>query len=86
MTDLGTLGGSGSSFAGGINDLGEIVGTTFDGEGRQRAFIWTADQGMRDLGGFTENTSAHRINNSGTVIGLSSLENGLSIGTLWPGR
>jgi probable HAF family extracellular repeat protein len=87
MTDLGTLGGTDFSFAADINDLGEIVGGTFDQQGRQRAFVWTVGEGMRDLGSLTQSAAAFRINNSGTVIGVSGFASKpRSIGTLWPGR
>jgi probable HAF family extracellular repeat protein len=87
MTDLGTLGGTDFSFAADINDLGEIVGSTFDQQGRQRAFVWTVGEGMRDLGSLTQSAVAFRINNSGTVIGVSGFASRpRSIGALWPGR
>src|SRR5690349_19736556 len=49
VTDLGTLPGGSSSWAQGINAAGHVVGYSHDASGRQRAFLWTANGGMRDL-------------------------------------
>ena len=53
VTDLGTLGGP-ISGAKGINDLGEVVGssetTSWGRGGTGGAFIWTPADGMTDLG------------------------------------
>ena len=84
-TDLGTLGGGEFSFAADINDAGEVVGATFDMQGRQRAFIWSAGEGMRDLGSLTNSAVARRINSSATVIGINTGGKG-DIGTIWLGR
>src|SRR5437762_3465040 len=46
LTDLG--GGDNYSSASGINDLGQVVGTS--GAFYSRAFLWTPETGMRDLG------------------------------------
>lgn len=48
VVDLGALAPGGQSRASDVNDSGQVVGAaTSDHSGR--AFIWTADQGMRDL-------------------------------------
>ena len=57
MRDLGTLGGSISSYASGINDRGQVVGSsmslTDQGGYNQHAFITSPNGiGMRDLGIF----------------------------------
>jgi probable HAF family extracellular repeat protein len=49
VTDLGTLGGKNST-AYGVNDLGQVAGTSVDEQGAQHAFLWSALTGMRDLG------------------------------------
>ncbi len=71
VQDLGTLPGGTFSIAYGINNLGQIVGLTDGALGSRRPFIWTANNGMRDLGvpvglvgGF-----ARRINDAGQVVG-----------------
>ena len=40
MTDLGTLPGDYSSFGSGINDKGQVVGSSCDQRGTCRAFLW----------------------------------------------
>src|SRR5207237_67673 len=49
MIDLGTLGGA-TSIAHDLNDRGEAVGLAETKTGEPRAFVWTATDGMRDLG------------------------------------
>ena len=50
VTDIGTLGGS-YSYAGGINDSGQVVGNSFTAGGVDHAFITGPNgMGMRDLG------------------------------------
>ena len=48
LLDLGTLGGQ-NSFAFGINNLGQIVGTSELESGQSRAFLWENGE-MMDLG------------------------------------
>ena len=73
ITDLGTLGGS-SSYATGINNRGQVVGTSnLAGDVSSRAFLYT-NGGMYDLGtlGGTS-SSASGINALGQVVGTSGL-------------
>src|SRR5436309_1672459 len=49
MTDLGTLPGGYASYAYGINDAGQVVGTSEDSSGLRHAFLWSAGT-MADLG------------------------------------
>ncbi len=69
MIDIGTLGGN-IAYAGRINDLGQVVGFSETADERLRAFLWTAAEGMRDLG-ITINSASMGIssciNNRGQV-------------------
>src|SRR5207245_4211252 len=52
MVDLGSLGGAGTtSIAHDVNDEGAVVGLAETSTGRPHAFLWTAADGMRDVGG-----------------------------------
>ena len=71
MTDLGTLGGSGSQ-AYGVNDSGEVVGSAYrDGDVTVHAFLYSG-AGLMDLGtlGGT-NSIAFGINSAGEIVGSS---------------
>jgi probable HAF family extracellular repeat protein len=73
MRDLGTLGGTVSA-AYGINSLGHAIGLSFDGQGRQRAFVWH-DGVMYDLNSLIDPASgwtleaAYGINELGQIVG-----------------
>jgi probable HAF family extracellular repeat protein len=77
VTDLGDLGGSAvgtrQSFGGDINDHGWVTGIADTDVGR-RAFVWTSQGGMQDIGslggGGLESIGVH-INNQGQVAGWS---------------
>jgi probable HAF family extracellular repeat protein len=76
ITDLGTLGGEGSSAAD-INENGDIVGDAQNAEGSWRAFLLPAGGHMIDLGTLAGKESrAGRINNKGQVVGSSTTANG----------
>ena len=68
--DLGTLGGR-DSFAAGLNDAGEVVGTSRTSDGFNRAFVYR-DGRMQDLGtlgGFS--SEGADINSTGQIVGSS---------------
>lgn len=74
--DLGRLSNTNTSQAWGMNDIGAVVGDSGDTEATDKAFIWTGDLGMRELGSLPDygqgtGTTAYDINNSGQVVGYS---------------
>jgi probable HAF family extracellular repeat protein len=75
MLDLGSLPGQRYSQANAINDLGWVVGETWDEIGpdaASRAFLWR-DGEMIDLGGLDEApvTRALAVSNTGLIVGVS---------------
>src|SRR5208337_3119263 len=65
ITDLGTLPGGSSSYGYGINNLGEVTGTTIAADGTYHAFLWSKKTKMQDLGLGTGTA----INDIGQVTG-----------------
>ena len=70
MLDLGTLGGA-TSIAHDLNENGAAVGLAETKGGEPRAFLWTASDGMRDLGALGAASIALGINNRTEVVGGS---------------
>jgi len=70
MIDLGTLGGA-TSIAHDLNENGAVVGLAETKTGEPRAFVWTATDGMRDLGTLGAASMALGINNRADVVGGS---------------
>jgi len=72
MLDLGRLASSATSIAHDVNDRGEVVGFAETRAGQPHAFLWTAADGMRDLGTLGGTVSmALAINNRTEVVGSS---------------
>lgn len=77
--ELGTLGGE-DSWAYGVNDVSQVVGTAEvgrrDAYGEQitHAFLWTDGEGMVDLGTLGgPSSTAYAVNNYGEVVGVSDI-------------
>ncbi|MCC7408110.1 MAG: DUF3466 family protein [Phycisphaeraceae bacterium] len=76
--NLGTYGDDRDSIASGINDSGEVVGTSnvwVGADEPNRAFIWSEEDGMRLLGSLDDDWNqafAEDINNNREVVGSST--------------
>ena len=78
ITDLGGLpGGSDYSVAQGINNAGQVVGTSGAATG-DRAFLWQNGvvTNLGDLPGGSDFSAAYGINNAGQVVGESAAATG----------
>jgi probable HAF family extracellular repeat protein len=89
IRDLGTLGGN-SSVAFAISNDGKVVGRSDISTTRQRgsvfhAFVWTATEGMKDLGSITSRqwAQAMALNETGLIVGQTWLQRGFERATLW---
>jgi probable HAF family extracellular repeat protein len=71
VQDLGTLGPGAYSEAWGINNVGEIVGTTGGGLGGH-GFLFTQAAGLRDLTPDSDQGAATDINDAGQVTGYKT--------------
>ncbi|MCC8987249.1 MAG: hypothetical protein LM523_06035 [Candidatus Contendobacter sp.] len=72
--DLGTLGGS--SWATGASDTGSVVaGTSLNGSGKSRVFLWSQPTGMADLGtlGGSVASATGMSGDGSTIVGSSNL-------------
>jgi probable HAF family extracellular repeat protein len=81
VTTLGILPGDGAAFATGINNRGQVVGSTFNSEGWSRGFIWQ-DNVMTDLNTLIHKDSnlyiiaASNINERGQISGMATVLTG----------
>lgn len=84
--DLGTLGGP-TSFGWALNDLGHVVGGSATADGENHAFLWTPEEGMKDLGTLPGDvmSSALGINNHDDVVGYSMDAEWNQTAVLWKG-
>ncbi len=86
VTDLGSLDSTGGfrySAGYGINEIGQVTGSSRNADGNFRAFFYDGSD-MIDLGtlGGNENTTGYGINDSGQVVGHSGQNAFLSDGTV----
>jgi probable HAF family extracellular repeat protein len=80
IESLGTLGGS-MSFGNAVNNSGTIVGKSLTGqiEWTEHAFIYTRENGMRDIGTLGgAHSSAADISDTGIVVGSAWRSDGVS--------
>src|SRR3984885_11004077 len=81
VKNLGILPGDGAAFATGINNRGQVVGSTFNSQGWSRGFIWQ-DNVMTDLNTLTSKDSnlsiiaASNINERGQISGMAMVMSG----------
>ena len=81
VTNLGILPGDGAAFATGINNRGQVVGSTFNSAGWSRGFIWQ-DNMMTDLNTLIPRDSnlfmiaASNINERGQISGMATVMSG----------
>ena len=71
----GILGYDTWSQASDINDNGQVVGIFYDADGTIHAFLWSASQGMQDLGsmdGCCQSGGPTSINNNGQIVGMTA--------------
>ena len=84
ITYLGTLGGDASE-AFGINNKGEVVGTSTTPRGDIHGYIWTPLSGMKDMGTQKgrDESFVYDINDQGIAIGRPTTSEARSVGYLW---
>ena len=67
-----------------INNAGQVVGYVTTASGAPQAFVWTAADGMQDLGTSGGNgSSANGINDVGQVVGYATTPSGGYQAFLW---
>ena len=87
VTNLGILPGDGAAFATGINNRGQVVGSTFNSQGWSRGFIWQ-NNAMSDLNKFISKDSnlyiiaASNINQRGQISGMAMVVTGPDAGKI----
>lgn len=93
IQDLGTLPGAAYAAALAVNDAQQAVGAANPGPFRpQHAFLWTKQDGMRDLGTLPggdqggDQSAAFAINSRGQVVGASTIASGVTHAFLWSAK
>jgi probable HAF family extracellular repeat protein len=87
VKNLGILPGDGAAFATGINNRGQVVGSTFNSQGWSRGFIWQDDV-MTDLNTLVSKDSnlsiiaASNINERGQISGMAMVLTGPNTGKI----
>jgi probable HAF family extracellular repeat protein len=87
VTSLGILPGDGAAFATGINNRGQVVGSTFNSSGWSRGFIWQ-DNVMTDLNTLIRADSnlfiiaASNVNERGQISGMATVLTGPDMGKI----
>ncbi len=83
-TYLTPLSGYTHSFAYGINDSGQVVGSSYSSASGQRASLWQGGRPVEDLGTLASGDSAaYAINSAGQIVGASEAGNGYTHAFLW---
>src|SRR5688500_4946526 len=86
IVDLGTLGGVGSGAAG-VNEAGDVVGTSNTTWGEPHAFRWKGGlmTGIHAMGGSAWGSEGHDISDDGWVVGSAGNNNGYAEAMYWFG-
>ena len=71
------------TYSEGINDLGQVVGGSYDGE--TTAVLWDEDGTIQDLDPLVGESSANDINNLGQVVGYSRIADDINRPFLYEG-
>jgi probable HAF family extracellular repeat protein len=84
VTLVGTLGGV--TVANDVSNGGQVVGSSYDVLGRQRAFVWSVSDGsLRDLGTLGGSSSeARAINVNGDIVGWAETASNERHAVIWP--
>ena len=84
ITDLGMLPGGTESFAGGINEPGQIVGQVLTADGQYVAVLWNHGR-VTNLGTLPggSGSGANAINNQGQIVGVSWTGGSPAHAVLW---
>lgn len=84
FTYLSAIPGYAYSFAYGINDSGQVVGSSYSSASGQRASLWQGGRPVEDLGTLASGDSAaYAINSAGQIVGASEAGNGYTHAFLW---
>src|SRR5262245_11784864 len=82
VIDMGSLGG-GNTFGNAMNDNGQVVGESARADGASHGFLWSAADGMIDLGTLGDNSTATSISGTGNYVAGHSRVGSTSHAFLW---